>query len=632
MIVIGTAGHIDHGKSAIVKRLTGTDPDRLPEEKARGMTIDLGFAFLDLNSGEKIAFIDVPGHERFVRNMIAGAGGIDAVIMVIAADDGWMPQSQEHFQIIRLLGVKSGLIVINKCDLADPEWLELLAHEISEKVAGSFLENVPIINISAKTGLGFDRLISEIETLAGNIGSRNNAAMARLYADRAFVRQGIGQVVTGTLRGGDFTVGQPALIWPANIKGKIRTLQSEGEDVETVSPGSRTAISMTGIDRQQLVRGSVILNRTDVDYFVERPVLALQAELLSEAPISLEDRRRVLLIIGSSETEGELRLYDQKEIKPGQSGLIFFKPDDPLFTLVGDHFVFRLVTPMVTLGGGLVLDHLAHFPRRKEFARYEYLKNRLHPTLENLVTTELEKLVVSNRSGFLHQVEASQKKINQAIETLVKTEAVGRDEQLLFHVALLEKTGQAVITAIESWLQENPHQKGLSMERLRRSVDLERSTLTNVLELMVRFKQLTFEGEMYNVAGRGVALKGVIKQAYEEIMELLKASPFGPPTLANLAKPGKQHQQAIKFILDTGEVHKCGSDFIFLSEVWDEITDFIRKRLTLTGEMKPSDLRDEFKFSRKWVIPILEETDRLGLTERTGDIRIKGAKFEQDQE
>lgn len=629
MIVIGTAGHIDHGKSAIVKRLTGTDPDRLPEEKARGMTIDLGFAFLDLNDKQKIAFIDVPGHERFVRNMIAGAGGIDAVMMVIAADDGWMPQSQEHFQIIRLLGVKSGLIVVNKCDLVDPDWLELLESEIRDKVAGSFLEKVPIINVSAQTGAGFDRLMTEIETLAANVATRHDANMARLYADRAFVRQGIGQVVTGTLRGGSFKVGQPALVWPANIQGKIRTLQTGGQAVETVTPGSRTAVSMTGVDRQQMVRGSVILSRTKVDYFTERPILTFNVELLPEAPISLEDRRRVLLIIGSSETEGEIRLYDQSRIKPGQSGVIFFKPDNPLFTLVGDHFVIRLVTPMVTLGGGVVLDHLEHFPRRKELNRYKYLGSRLNPTPEALVASELEKLVVTPRSGFLHQVELPKKKINQAIGALIKREIIGLEENLLYHAELFKKTSQAIITAIDGWLAEKPHEKGLPVTRLKRLVELEPLILTNVLNLMVRFKSLTREGERYNLIGRGVALKGAIKQAYLEIMERLQAEPYQPPTLVSLAALGKQHKQAIKFILDTDEGYKCGSQFLFLTKVWDEIVEFIKDSLNQNSQITPSELRDRFGFSRKWVIPILEETDRIGLTERTGDHRIKGVKFER---
>ncbi|MFQ6008847.1 MAG: selenocysteine-specific translation elongation factor, partial [Candidatus Zixiibacteriota bacterium] len=255
MIVVGTAGHIDHGKSSIIKRLTGTDPDRLPEEKARGMTIDLGFAFYRTTSDEEIAFVDVPGHERFVKNMIAGAGGIDVVMLVIAADDGWMPQSQEHFQIVRLLGIRNGFIVINKIDLVQNDWLELLQQDIRTKVKGSFLEDAPILMVSAETGEGFEQLQNYLNSLPKKIAVARDIGKARLFIDRSFVRPGIGGVVTGTLRGGSLSVGQTVSVWPSMATGKIRSLQSNNQDVHTAHPGQRTAVSFTGIDKEQLRRG-----------------------------------------------------------------------------------------------------------------------------------------------------------------------------------------------------------------------------------------------------------------------------------------------------------------------------------------------------------------------------------------
>jgi len=291
MIIVGTAGHIDHGKSAIVKRLTGTDPDRLPEERERGMTIDLGFAFYRTPSEEQIAFVDVPGHERFVKNMIAGAGGIDVVLLVIAADDGWMPQSQEHFQIIRLLGVKRGLLVLNKVDLVEPDWLQLLEDDIRQKTAGSFLAESPIFRVSAETGEGFDKLAGFLDHLPASINKRSDYDKARLFIDRSFIRQGIGGVVTGTLRGGSLDVGQTVSLWPSMITAKIRTLQSQNHEVTRVGPGQRTAVSLTGVDRELLVRGGVISGRTDLSFFKEHPVLALSVEMLPESPFPLNDRR-----------------------------------------------------------------------------------------------------------------------------------------------------------------------------------------------------------------------------------------------------------------------------------------------------------------------------------------------------
>ena len=324
MIVVGTAGHIDHGKSAIVKRLTGTDPDRLPEEKARGMTIDLGFAFLRTPDGEEIAFVDVPGHERFVKNMIAGAGGVDVVMLVVAADDGWMPQSQEHFEIIKLLGVKSGLIVINKIDLAESDWLEILKQDIRERVKDSFLANAPIFEVSAITGDGFDRLLAHLTGLPHTIKSRKDYGKARLFIDRSFVRPGIGGVVTGSLRGGKLSAGQTVTVWPSLNRGKIRSLQTHNDDLPSVGPGHRTAVSLTGIDKEDLRRGGVISDSTELEYLKEHDVFALSVELVKDAAVPIEDRRRVLIMLGTTEVEGEIRMFDRSEIKPASSGIAFF--------------------------------------------------------------------------------------------------------------------------------------------------------------------------------------------------------------------------------------------------------------------------------------------------------------------
>ncbi|HWR82406.1 MAG TPA: selenocysteine-specific translation elongation factor, partial [Candidatus Deferrimicrobium sp.] len=352
MIVVGTAGHIDHGKSSIVRRLTGTDPDRLPEEKARGMTIDLGFAFYTTPDGEDIAFIDVPGHERFVKNMISGTGGIDVAMLVVAADDGWMPQSQEHFQVVRLLGIRDAIIVINKIDLVQRDWIELIKQDIKTKVARSIFEGAPILVVSAETGEGFEALGEHLNVLPQKVRGHADVGKARLYIDRAFVRPGMGGVVTGTLRGGRLSVGQQVSVWPTMTVGKVRTLQSMNRDVTTAIPGQRTAVSFTGIDKDVLQRGGVVSDRLDLSFFRSHKVLALALELIPEAAVSLTNRRRILLMVGTTEVEGEIRLPAGREMRPGESGVVFFKPEEPIYCLVGDHFIARLPTPMVTLGGG----------------------------------------------------------------------------------------------------------------------------------------------------------------------------------------------------------------------------------------------------------------------------------------
>ncbi|MCP4686282.1 MAG: selenocysteine-specific translation elongation factor [bacterium] len=627
MIVIGTAGHIDHGKSAIVKRLTGTDPDRLPEEKARGMTIDLGFAFYHTSEGRSVALVDVPGHERFVKNMIAGAGGIDAVAMVVAADDGWMPQSEEHFQITRLLGVKHGLIVINKTDLVEPDWLELLEAEVSERVAGSFLEDAPVCKVSAHTGEGFDELKQRLEELAGQVESKKDIGKARLYIDRSFIRQGIGGVVTGTLRGGNFSVGQSVTLWPSEKSGKVRTLQSNSRDVETAAPGQRTAVSFTGVEREYLVRGGVISDRQDLGYFGQHPVLAVSVEMLHNAPVPLVDRRKVLLIVGTSEVEGEVRLSDRKALKASESGVVFFKPEDPAYTLVGDHFIVRLPTPMITLGGGRVLDHLEHFPRRKQLALFDYLKDRLKPDLEALVLSELKKGTLVNRKTLLENSDFSQKQIKDEVGRLRQAKAIGRSGEYLYLDATLAEAVRNLKERLEEHLKDQPHLKGLAEDLLRSHTPLRGEILSALLEYMVATEVLSRTGEQYDLAGRGVSLKGVTKQAYDRIMDSLRKDPFGPPKLSQLAS-GKIEKQAIGYIMETGEAHKCGADFLFLTAAWSEIVVYVRAQLEASGEMSVAAIREKFGLTRKYVIPILEETDRIGLTARQGDVRIKGAKFE----
>jgi selenocysteine-specific elongation factor len=629
MIVVGTAGHIDHGKSAIVKRLTGTDPDRLPEEKARGMTIDLGFAFYDAAENNQIALIDVPGHERFVKNMIAGAFGVDAVMLVVAADDGWMPQSEEHFQITRLLGVRHGLVVLNKIDLVEADWLDLLESELRSKLAGSFLQDAPIIRVSAETGAGFDRLAQYLRDLASRLESRRDIGKARLAVDRSFIRPGMGGVVTGTLRGGTFRVGQTVGIWPAMTTGKIRTLQSNGHDVEVAVPGQRTAVSLTGVDRVQLVRGGVISDRTDLTFFSRHPVLSLSVEMLPHAPVELVDRRRVLVIVGTSEVEGEVRLYDRKALLPGETGLVFFIPDQPVYALVGDRFVLRLPTPMLTLGGGVVLDHFPTLPRRKDFARYGYLGDRQQFSLASLILSELRKRVFVQRDRLLYDADFAFADIQNTVATLIEKEQVGEYEAHLYSRTVLTDSAKDTLELFRSELAANPHQKGLPIAHLERKLMPLGPVLPILLGYLVKKGDLELKGDLYDLAGRGMSLKGVIKQAHDEICVALTAQKYDPPTLATLAAGGKVHQQAIKYIIESGEGYKCGSDFLFLTEVWAEIVAFVHAQLREKERLSVTELRDRFGFTRKYAIPILEELDRLGLTQRDGDFRTKGKRFDE---
>lgn len=630
MLIIGTAGHIDHGKSAIVRRLTGTDPDRLPEEKARGMTIDLGFAFRRSTAEGSLAFVDVPGHERFVKNMIAGAGAIDSVMLVIAADDGWMPQSEEHFQIVRLLGIERGLIVINKCDLAEPDWLDLLEEDVRDKVKGSFLADAPMFRVSAATGEGFDALAEYIDALPEQVKIDRDAGQARLYVDRSFVLLGIGGVVTGTLRGGPLSVGQHVSIWPARESGKIRSLHANDVEVETALPGQRTAISFSGIDKEILSRGSVITDRTDLQSFAERPIMVLSIELINDARVSLVDRRRVVLIIGTTEVEGEVRLLGGKELRAGEKGMVSFKPDDPVLSLVGDHVIVRLPTPMVTLGGGKVLDHLEHFPRKKDLSRYAYLQQRLSGETDDLIISELQHRLLVRSDRLLSEAAIAPKRIRAAVQKLTKNKTIGRFGKYLYHSDTIESASEKFKNSLGKYLEKNSHLKGLPREQLLQVVSRSVDNSELLLEYMLDDGAIVKLGDKYNLVGRGMSLKGKIREAHGEIITQLTTSPFTPPKLAELAKGGKDHKEAIKYIIESGEGYKCGSSFLFLTDTWTDIVGFIRDKLSQSPTMSVTDLKERFNLSRKFAIPIFEETDRLKLTERDGDFRIKGDRFESE--
>ncbi len=631
MIVIGTAGHIDHGKSSIVKRLTGTDPDRLPEEKRRGMTIDLGFGFYNTGENEAIAFVDVPGHERFVNNMIAGAGGIDVVMLVVAADDGWMLQTEEHFQIVRLLGVRSGFIVLNKCDLVAEERLISLQREIHQNVQGSFLSDAPILPISAATGAGFDKLQDYLGNLPQKISARQNIAKARLFIDRVFVNHGIGAVATGTLRDGNFELGQLVTIWPSLEKGKIRKLQSNSVELSKTSPSQRIAISLTGTGKDKLIRGGAITSLDNLEYFNRNPVLALQVELLKDAAVALENKRGALLLAGTSEIAGEIRLLNKKTIYPGEAGIVLFQPAQSTFTLIGDHFILRLPTPMVTLGGGIVLDHLHSIPRQREISKLEYLRERNVNNIESLIITELQKLLAVKNSELLAFSLYDSATIDRILLSLIENGLCGKLGAYVFESKMFEIVGKRVYDFVCNSFKFRGGLKGISLDEIMVFLSLEREVAEIVAQYLVKHNLLLAENDSFRPKNDSEGLPAAVQSAYNEIIAVLEMNPFAPPPLDNIVSRGKTYKEAIGFLIKNNEIHKCGAEFVYLNSSWNEIESFIRTTLNNKTELKVGVLRDRFLISRKHVIPILEETDRIKLTRRQGDIRVKGEKFESQK-
>jgi len=629
MFVVGTAGHIDHGKSSIIMRLTGIDPDRLPEEKERGMTIDLGFAWYDTPDGLRIGIVDVPGHERFVKNMIAGAGGIDALILVVAADDGWMPQSQEHLQITKLLGIKNGIVVISKIDLVEKSWVDLIEDDIRDKLSNSFLKDAPIVRLSSVTGEGFDALKKELNGLAAKIITREDIGKPRLFIDRSFILPGMGGVVAGTLRGGRLSTGAEAGLFPSRKMGKIRTLHSFDQTVADASPGQRTAVSLTGIDKMYLNRGSVISTPEIVSAYPDSTVLALSIGLIEESPIILEDRRRLLLILGTTEVEGEIRLCGDVEIRPGREGLIFFKPFSQVLSFIGDRYIVRLPTPAVTVGGGMVFDILTRFPKKKEQFDYGYLKERMDLTPMRLIDTEFQKNhSVDMRTDFLFS-NYSQKIIREVFDRRIETSDIIEHGGRAYLSNDLKIIGNKIESAMKYILEKNPHTNGLGMDKIAQQTGYPIPTISPFLELMFQEKRLVKKGNLFDLANRTVSIKGELKKVADAIESTLMEAGFSPPSINELLGADKTKKEAFEYLLLTERVAKIGVNLAFHIDKWNSALDIIRKMLNNEESLSVASLREKLNTTRKYSLPILEETDRLGITERSGDVRVKGENFEK---
>ncbi|HUJ18594.1 MAG TPA: selenocysteine-specific translation elongation factor, partial [Nitrospirota bacterium] len=442
-IILGTAGHIDHGKSSLVKALTGTDPDRLKEEKERGITLDLGFASLDIPGGHRMGIVDVPGHEGLIKNMLAGVGGMDIVMLVIAADEGIMPQTREHLAICDLLHVKKGLIVLTKMDMVDKDWLALVQDEVRDFVKGTFLEKSPILAVSSKTGENLPGLIQALAKLANEVAPKSSNGILRLPIDRVFTMKGFGTVITGTLLSGVISTEQEVEVLPRSIRTRVRGIQSHNQAVQRAVAGQRTAVNLQGVEKDQLSRGDTIVS---AGFFQATRTLDAKLELLQQAPRGLKTGSRIRFYNTTQEALGRLTVLGSSELAPGQEGFVQIRLEQPVIIQHGDRFILRFYSPMETLGGGMVLN--PHPRRHKQAAMQESLKNL--GTLEKGTREEALALFIAGRglagmeeNELIGVTAADKQEITQALASLVQKKAVLRVDNLYVHAshpAALEKT------------------------------------------------------------------------------------------------------------------------------------------------------------------------------------------------
>jgi selenocysteine-specific elongation factor len=621
MRVIGTAGHVDHGKSTLVKSLTGIDPDRLAEEKAREMTIDLGFAWLTLNNGETVGVVDVPGHRDFIENMLAGVGGIDAVLLVIAADEGVMPQTQEHLAILDLLGIQDGLIVLSKSDLiGDPDWFDLIEDEIRQVTRGTTLESADMVRVSSYTGEGIPELLHKLAALLADLPPRRDTNAPRLPIDRIFTISGFGTVVTGTLLDGKLAVGDEVEIQPSGLSARIRGLQTYKQSVETALPGSRAAVNLAGVDKKAIQRGDVLTHPGQL----QPTVLAdLRFRHLPGATRPLQHDAEVKLFVGAAEATAHVRLLSDDILPPGSEGWMQIRLDEPLALAQGDRFILRFPSPGETIGGGVVVDpHPAHRWKRFQPQVIAQLETRMLGTPAERVTQAAAGPEPVKRPALQRQVGYNEAELNAAIGEAVSGGFMMELPDGSFLAAeTWERHVQEMVAALTEFHANDPLRLGLPREELRSRMALKISTLNMLLEMT---PQIVIEDHVLRLTAHQIHFDEQQTAVIQTLMQAMEATPYTPPSYAEAAEI--TGEPVLRALIELGQLVQVQPDVIFTEPVYRELVAATLKLIDETGGVTASQLRDAFNTSRKYAIGLLEHLDSIGVTRRMGDTRVRGPR------
>ncbi len=626
-VIVGTAGHIDHGKTALVKALTGIDADRLEEEKRRGITIDIGFAHLELPlpGGEilRLGFVDVPGHERFVRNMLAGVGGIDLVLLVIAADESIKPQTREHFDICRLLAVRRGIVVLTKSDLVEHETLDVVRLEVEEFLRNSFLDpaDSSIVAVSSLTGAGLDDLKQALVKAAAELPSRDSAALARLPIDRVFTMKGFGVVVTGTLVAGTIREEDELEVFPAGKRVRVRGIQVHGQTAEQAVAGQRTALNLAGVTTQELARGMVLAPPST---FQPTSRLAVSLTLLPSAK-PLKDRSRVHLHAYTFEAIATVVLLGQKQISPGETALLELRMAEPTLLLPGDRFIVRQFSPVVTIGGGVVLDAspISRMPGLDAF-----LKTLAEGDAQAILRARIAR---PGHAGIdLAQLTAETGWTRQVIETYLAAGAwqarISRIGDLVVDLPALDGLKLSIISTVAAFHKKNPLVAGISKEELRHQMRASSEVFTAVLETLVREKKLEGAGEIVHLPGLCVVMKDEEAESQKVIEQAFASAGLKVPTLkdvlAGLKVDKARAQKIVTLLLRDKVLVKVSDDLVFHRNALLDLRQRMSSEKAKSSKIGVARFKDMTGVSRKYAIPLLEYLDREHVTRRVGDERL----------
>lgn len=632
MRVIGTAGHVDHGKSTLVKALTGIDPDRLKEEQQRAMTIDLGFAWLTLPSGESVGVVDVPGHIDFIKNMLAGVGGIDAALFVIAADEGVMPQTREHLAILDLLEIPRGVIAVTKIDMIDDEdWLELIQADIAETMTGTVLANAPIIPVSALRGAGLKTLIQTLDQLLAQAPPRPNRGRPRLPIDRVFSMSGFGTVVTGTLLDGQLQVGQEVEILPQGLKTRVRGLQSHKKSVELAQPGSRTAVNLTGLSTADVARGHVL---TTPDWLEPSQLVDVQLRLLSDSPRPLRHNQEVEIFTGATEVLGYTRLLGVRELEPGQTGWVQLRLAQRIPIIKGDRFIIRQPSPSLTIGGGVVVDPLPR--RRHRRFRPEVLKRLetlLAGTPEDVLLGELDRRGPVTAQTLLAECRLPLQTASTALADLLKkgdvfilADPVGQAVSLPQPKTLIaSRAGWATllgqITAILlEYHSRFPLRAGMPRGELKSRLKLETRLFNEAIQRGQQEGALAGTENMVRLASHQVKFAPAQQAAVDKLLADFRRAPYNTPLPKDVA--AAVGEEVMLSLIEGGQLTRLSPEVILLTETYQDFVAWLRQYLRQQPTVNVAQVRDTFNTSRKYALALLEYTDEQRITKRVGDERV----------
>ncbi|BAM01035.1 MULTISPECIES: selenocysteine-specific translation elongation factor [Caldilinea] len=636
MRVIGTAGHVDHGKSTLVQALTGIDPDRLQEEKARGMTIDLGFAWLDLprpdGTVESVGIVDVPGHIDFIKNMLAGVGGIDAALLVVAADEGVMPQTREHLAILDLLAVPAAVVALTKSDLIDdPEWLELVELDVAELLASTHLAGAPIVPVSAVTGAGLEELKRVLATALTDLPPRRNRGRPRLPIDRVFTLSGFGTIVTGTLLDGELNVGDTVEILPTQRTARIRSLQTHRRPVQTARPGSRVAINLTGVGADALQRGDVVVHPNTL---IPTTLIDVRFRLLADGPRPLKHNQAVDFFVGAAEIPAVVRLLGTETLAPGEEGWLQLRLARPAVVTAGDRFILRQPSPSQTLGGGVIVNPS---PQRR-WRRFDprilaQLQTLAHGQPDEILLQTLERLRLTTPKTLLASAELDTATAAAALDTLRRQQALieigAGEETILVSLSAWRQLVDSLVARVAEHHRQFPLRRGLlrSEARSRLQALLPGVTLTvraanAVIDVLVQQGLLHADDTFVRLPDFTPTPTPAQQQCIERVLAAFSSAPYAPPNLQDTLQMLEENTELLDYLIEQGILVRLGGDVLLRVEDFSAMVQEITAHLRAQGTITLAEVRDRFQTSRKYAQAVLEEMDARRITRREGDVRV----------